>query len=399
VRAGEPPALERSIAYRPTRAVQLGGLDVPEDRQAEILERLGFTVERGSPWQVTSPSWRRDVHGEADIVEEVIRIEGLDKVASVPLPRRPGVARPTATPEQLLERRVRRSAAARGLNEAVTWSFVAEAEAAPFGGSAWALANPISEEMKVMRPSLLPGLLAAARRNQARGTDRLRLFEIGRRYLADGEPLTLGLVLTGAREPRHWRSGRSAPVDWSDAKAEALALLAAAGAPVDNLQVAAPASDVYHPGRSGRLTLGKAVLAEFGELHPRILRAFDLDGPAAAAELYLDAVPPRRAAAHMRSAYVPPALQPVRRDFAFLVPQALEADKLLRAVRGADKTAITGATLFDVFTGAGVPEGETSLAIEVVLQPAEKSFTDEELKAIAGRIVAAAAKLGARLRD
>ena len=399
VRAGKPPTLERSIAYRPARAAELGGLDVPEERQAEILGRLGFSVERSSPWQVTTPSWRRDVHGEADIVEEVIRIEGLDKVESVPLPRTPGVARPTATSEQLLERRVRRSAAARGLNEAVTWSFVAEAEAAPFGGSVWTLANPISEEMKVMRPSLLPGLLAAARRNQARGTDRLRLFEVGRRYLAEGEPLTLGLVLTGAREPRHWRSGRSAPMDWADAKAEALALLAAAGAPVDNLQVTAPASDVYHPGRSGRLTLGKAVLAEFGDLHPRILRAFDLDGPAAAAELYLDAVPPRRAAVRMRSAYAPPALQPVRRDFAFLVPQTLEADKLLRAVRGADRVAITGATLFDVFTGAGVPEGETSLAIEVVLQPAEKSFTDDELKAIAGRIVAAAEKLSARLRD
>jgi len=175
-------------------------------------------------------------------------------------------------------------------------------------------------------------------------------------------------------------------------------LLAAAGAPVDNLQVASPAGPVYHPGRSGRLLLGKAVLAEFGELHPRTLRAFDLDGPAAAAELYLDALPPRRGAGRMRSAFAPPALQPVRRDFAFLVPADLEADRLLRAVRGADKAGIAGANLFDVFTGAGVPEGQKSLAVEVVLQPTEKSFTEDELKAVSDRIVAAAAKLGAILR-
>ncbi len=398
IRAGSPPALEREIAYRPERALGLGGLDVPEDRQHEILASLGFTVERSAPWKITTPSWRRDVEGEADIVEEVIRVEGLDKVVSTPLPRAAGVARPTATPEQLVERRVRRTAAARGLSEAITWSFIAESEAAPFGGAAWNLANPISEEMKAMRPSLLPGLLSAARRNQARGNDHLRLFEIGRRYLADSEPLTASLLLAGA-PARHWRTGRGAPADWADAKAEALALLAAAGAPVDNLQVSAPAGPAYHPGRSAKLTLGKAVLAEFGELHPRILRAFDLDGSAAAAEVYLDALPPRRAAGRMRAAYAPPALQPVRRDFAFLVPETLEADKLLRAVRGADKQAIVAASLFDVFTGAGVGEGEKSLAVEVVLQPAEKSFTDEDLKAIGERIVASAAKVGARLRD
>jgi phenylalanyl-tRNA synthetase beta chain len=399
VRAGAPPALERTIAYRPARCVTLAGVDVAQDRQVEILERLGFSVERGQQWQVRTPSWRRDVEGEADLVEEVIRIEGLDKVFSTPLPRAPGVARATATPEQLVERRLRRTAAARGLNEAITWSFISEKESEPFGGSAWVLANPISEEMKAMRPSLLPGLLAAARRNQARGVDSARLFEIGRRYLGDTEPLTVGLLLSGHRDGRHWRTGRAAPFDLFDAKAEALALLTAAGAPADNLQVSAPAGRVYHPGRSGRLMLGKILLAEFGELHPRILRAFDLDGAVAAAEIFLDALPARRGGGRMRSAYAPPALQPVRRDFAFLVPQALEADRLLRAVRGADKAAITGASLFDLFAGPGVPEGEKSLAIEVTLQPAQKSFTDEELKAIAERIVAAAAKLGARLRE
>lgn len=399
VRAGTPPVLERDIAYRPSRCAGLGGLDVPEDRQVEILESLGFTVASGGDrWTVTAPSWRRDVEGEADIVEEVIRVEGLDKVVSTPLPRAAGVARPTATPEQLVERRVRRTAAARGLDEAVTWSFIAEGEAALFGGAAWTLANPISEDMKAMRQSLLPGLIAAARRNQARGADGVRLFELGRRYLGETEPLTLGLLLTGS-QGRHWQSGRGAAADWYGAKTETLALLAAAGAPVDNLQVSTPAGPAFHPGRSAKLTLGKTVLAEFGGLHPRILKAFDLDGAAAGAELYLDAVPARRAASRMRSAFTPPALQAVRRDFAFLVPAALEADKLLRAVRGADKAAIAGATLFDVFTGAGVPDGEKSLAIELVLQPAEKSFTDADLKAIAEKVVAAAAKLGARLRD
>jgi phenylalanyl-tRNA synthetase beta chain len=399
VRAGELPRLDKTVEYRPQRARELGGVDVSEARQEEILRRLGFGVETGETWRIRVPSWRRDIDGSADIVEEVARIEGYDKVAATPLLRAPGVARPTATPQQLVERRVRRAAAARGLNEAVTWSFISEEEAAPFAGSAWILDNPISEELEAMRPSMLPGLLSAARRNAARGAESVRLFEIGRRYLADGERPTLGLVLAGLAAPRHWRTGKARGFDAFDAKAEALALLAAAGAPVDNLQSLAGASAVYHPGRSGRLALGpKNVLAEYGELHPSTLRAFDLDGPLVAAEIFLDSVP-RRRAGRMREAYAPPALQAVRRDFAFLVPSDSPADVLLRAVRGADRPSIAGVSLFDVFTGPGVPEGSKSLAIEVVLQPGEKSFTEEELKAISARIVAAAAKAGARLRD
>jgi phenylalanyl-tRNA synthetase beta chain len=397
-RAGTPPVPDKVVDYRPARCLELAGVDVAEDRQADILQRLGFTVTRGDPWRVAVPSWRRDVDGAADIVEEVIRIDGLDKVPSTPLPRAPGVARPTATAEQRTERRVRRTAAIRGLNEAVTWSFISEAEAAPFGGSVWLLANPISEEMKAMRPSLLPGLLTAARRNLARGAEGVRLFEVGRRYLNEAERPTIGFVLAGA-SARHWRRPGARGHDAYDAKAEALALLAAAGAPVDNLQVTGAASDVYHPGQSGKLTLGpKMVLAEFGMLHPRVTRAFDLDGPVAAAEIYLDAIPQKRESGRMRGAYAPPVLQPVRRDFAFLVPAEMAADQLLRAVKGADKASIAGASLFDVFTGAGVGEGQKSLAVEVTLQPAEKSFTDEELKTISEKIVAAAAKLGAVLR-
>jgi phenylalanyl-tRNA synthetase beta chain len=399
VHAGELPLEVKTVGYRPARARTLGGVDVDEARQAEILGRLGFEVETGETWRIAVPSWRRDVDGEADIVEEVARIHGYDNVAATPLPRRAGVARPTATAEQLVERRVRRLAAARGLNEAVTWSFVAEEEAAPFGGSAWILDNPISEELKAMRPSMLPGLLAAARRNFARGAESVRLFEIGRRYLADGERATLGLVLGGERSARHWRNGKARGFDAYDAKAEALALLAAAGAPADNLQSLAGASGVYHPGRSARLALGpKNVLAEFGELHPATLRAFDLEGPLVAAEIFLDSVPQKRSG-RMREAYAPPALQAVKRDFAFLVPAHTPADALLRAVRSADRQAIAAVSLFDVFTGQGVPEGQKSLAVEVILQPGEKSFAEEELKAISERIVAAAARAGARLRD
>jgi phenylalanyl-tRNA synthetase beta chain len=250
-----------------------------------------------------------------------------------------------------------------------------------------------------MRPSLLPGLLAAARRNRARGAESVALFEIGRRYGPDGERPTLGLVLAGARSARDWRENGSAGVDAYDAKAAIMALLEAAGAPTANLQVLGDAASFYHPGRSGRLCLGpKNALAEFGEIHPATLRGFDLDAPVVAAELFLDALPPKRGSARMREAYAPPPLQAVTRDFAFLLPEETAADAVLRAIRGADKTAITAVRLFDLFTGKGVPEGQKSLAFEVTLQPQEKSFTDQELQAISERIVAAAAKLGATLR-
>lgn len=398
-RAGAAPTAMETHDYDPAMTGTLAGVTVDAERQATILESLGFTVVKGTPWRVTAPTWRRDVIGAADLVEEVVRIVGLDHVPSTPLPRAPGVAKPTATAEQLVERRARRTAAARGLNEAVTWSFLSEKDAAAFGGGAWTLANPISEDMKVMRPSLLPGLLAAAARNQARGAESIRLFEIGRRYFADGERLTLGFVLAGDKAPRNWQAGKAAGFDAFDAKAEALALLAAAGAPVDNLQSFGEAGDHYHPGQSATLRLGpKTVLAAYGTLHPLTAKAFDLNGTVVAGEIFLDAIPARRASGHMRSSYAPPVLQPVTRDFAFLVPADMPADSLVRAVKGADKQAIVAARLFDVFSGQGVETGYKSLAVEVVLQPGEKSFTDEELKAIADRVVAAAAKQGAVLR-
>jgi phenylalanyl-tRNA synthetase beta chain len=389
---GEPPIGRRTIVFSPERTLTLGAIDVPEERQRAILLSLGFEFEGANAVRV--PSWRPDVEGPADLVEEVIRIVGYDLIPSVPLDREPGVAKPTATRSQLIERRVRRAAAAGGLDEAVTWSFIAEDEAAPFG-PAWRLANPISEEMKVMRPSLLPGLVAAARRNIDRGASSVRLFEVGRRYLADSERPTAALVLAGQKKPREWRSGKSATFDPFDAKAEALALLDAAGAPVANLQLFPDAGPTWHPGRSAKLGLGpKTILASFGEIHPALAKALDAPQGVVAAEVYLDAIPVPRSSGRARPRFEPPVLQPLSRDFAFLVPAGLPAEALTRAIRGADKALITDVRLFDRFEA---PEG-LSLAFEVTLQPADKSFTDDELAAISKKIVAAAEKLGAKLR-
>jgi phenylalanyl-tRNA synthetase beta chain len=417
IRAGTPPSGAKQVHYEPALAEKLGGVAIPPAQQRAILESLGFSAvavesQSGEHWSVTTPGWRPDIDGAPDIVEEVIRIHGLDKVESVALPRVDGVARPTATPAQRLERRLRRAAAARGCHEAVTWSFLPEAEAIAFAdGNAglWTLANPISEDMKAMRPSLLPGLLAAAQRNLDRGAAGLRLFEIGRRYLrgeagASDERLSLAVVLAGEKTPRGWDQrcfgGKAASFDAFDAKAEAVALLAEAGAPVDNLQVVGEAGAQFHPGQSATLRLGpKTVLARFGMLHPQVLKQFDIDAPVAVAELFLEAIPAKRGAgAFARPHYAPPALQAVTRDFAFLVPVELPAGDLLRVVRGADKTNIVAARLFDDFRGQGVPEGRKSLAIEVTLQPGEKSYGEAELKAIADAVTAAAAKLGATLR-
>ena len=405
VRAGSPPGEPKVVTFDPALTRRLGGVDVPESEQRRILEALDFRVSEG--WQVACPPRRHDIEGPADLVEEVVRIHGLGKVESVALPRAEGVAKPTATPQQQLERRLRRSAAARGLNEAVTWSFLPEAHADHFAqgnGALWLLDNPISEDMKAMRPSLLPGLIAAAKRNADRGAHASRLFEIGRRYFrgekgASDERPTFGVVLAGEKTPRGWASGKAATFDAYDAKGEALALLEAAGAPVANLMVMGEAGPQFHPGQSATLRLGpKNVLARFGALHPNTLKAFDIEGPVVAVEIFLDAIPEKRGGGFARAAYAPPALQPVTRDFAFLVPAGLAAADLVRAVRGADKAAIVDARVFDVFAGQGVPEGRKSVAVEVVLQPGEKSFTDAEIKAISDRIVAAAGKQGAELR-
>ena len=404
MRAGSPPSDAKVVKFDPDLTERLGGLAVPHDEQRAILTSLDFTV--GDDWTVTCPPRRHDIEGPADLVEEVVRIHGIDEVESVALPRHPGVAKPTATPLQLMERKLRRAAAARGLNEAITWSFLPTDEAEHFadGAQLWVLDNPISEDMKAMRPSLIPGLLSAAKRNADRGADGARLFEIGRRYFrgangASDEKPTMGVVLSGEKTPRGWSSGKAAKFDAFDAKAEAMALLEAAGAPVGNLMVMGEAGDQFHPGQSATLRLGpKNVLARFGALHPNTLKAFDIDGPVMAVEIFLDAIPAKKGGGFARAAYSPPALQAITRDFAFLVPTDLAAGDLVKAVRGADKRAIVDARVFDVFAGQGVPEGKKSIAVEVVLQPGEKSFTDDQIKAISDAIVKNAARQGAELR-
>lgn len=405
VQVGQAPVEKTDIAFDPEMTARLGGVEIARDRQRAILQALDFTV--ADDWQVTCPSRRHDIEGAADLVEEVVRIHGLDHVASVALPRAEGVARPTATPLQQLERKLRRAAAARGLNEAVTWSFLPTADAEFFadGAQLWTLDNPISEDMKAMRPSLVPGLLAAAKRNADRGAEGSRLFELGRRYFrgkggASDEKPTLGVVLAGNRTARGWAHGKATGFDAFDAKSEAMALLQAAGAPVENLMVMDGAGDQFHPGQSATLRLGpKNVLARFGALHPRTLKAFDIEGPVMAVEIFLDALPAKKGGGGFaRAAYAPPALQPVSRDFAFLVPAGLAASDLVRAVKGADKQSVVAARVFDVFVGRGVPEGKKSVAVEVVLQPGEKTFTEVEIKAISDKIVASAAKQGAELR-
>jgi phenylalanyl-tRNA synthetase beta chain len=389
---GEPPLERRTIAFEPERTLTLGAIDVPEERQRSILLSLGFEFEGGN--SVIVPTWRGDVEGPADLVEEIARIVGYDRIPSIPLDRAPGVAKPTATRSQLVERRVRRAAASRGFDEALTWSFVSEEEAAPFG-PAWRIDNPISEEMKVMRPSLLPGLVAASRRNVDRGASSVWLFEIGRRYLAAAERTTAAFILAGEKAARGWQHGKAKPFNAFDAKAEALALLDAAGAPIANLQVFPNAGPTWHPGRTATLGLGpKTILASFGEIHPALTKALDAPDGLVAAEIYLDAIPAPRSSGRAKPPFEPAALQPVSRDFAFLVPADVAADSLVRAIRGSDKAAITDVRLFDRFEA---PEG-LSLAFEVTLQPGDKSFTDEELGAISKKIVAAAEKLGATLR-
>lgn len=384
----------RHVPLRPARVRELAGIDLPATEQRAILERLGFRYEGQG---FVPPSWRPDIDGEADLVEEIARIHGFDKVPSTPLGREPGVAKPTATRTQLIERNIRRTAAARGLDEAVTWSFISEREAAGFGGSDWRLANPISEDMKIMRPSLIPGLIAAAQRNFNRGATTVRLFEMGRRYLADSEHPTAALLLAGKRSPRDWQTGKAQDFTAFDAKAEILVLLEAAGAPTANLQIFPDAGPTWHPGRSATLRLGpKTIVAAFGEIHPRLLREHDAPDGTVAGEIYLDAIPSSRSGGRARSAFAPPPLQAVSRDFAFIIPEDLPADRLVRAILGSDKSSISTARVFDRYRPEG---GELSLAIEVILQPNEKSFTEEEIAAVSSRIIDAAEKLGARLRS
>jgi phenylalanyl-tRNA synthetase beta chain len=406
--AGKAPIEKRVIAFDFARIEKLTGLKLKDAEVKGILQKLGFVLDaksdsKGTTAKVTVPTWRPDIHGPADIVEEVVRIAGLDRVPSTPLPRIAGVALPVLTDRQRRVRRVRRSLAARGMVEAVTWSFIPKAEAEIFAGGAdeLELANPISTEMSSMRPSLLPGLLTAAQRNHNRGFADVALFEVGQAYRGD-KPEDQYTAAAGVRSGtavltgggRHW-DGAAPEVGVFDAKADVAAALASLGFDPARAQVTRDCPDWYHPGRSGTLRLGpKMVLAHFGEVHPATLKALDVAGPVAAFEIFLDALPPEK----KKSGRARPPLQavdllPVRRDFAFVLDASVAAGDVVRAAQGADKTLIQSVSVFDVFEGGALAEaGKKSLAIEVTLQPASETLTDKDIEAVAEKIVAAVKK-------
>ena len=400
--AGAVPAWRRTIPFDPAYVARLAGLDVPKPETVAILKRLGFAIEDGAVLKVIPPSWRSDVHGKADLVEEVVRIHGLNKVPSAALTRDNPVARPTLTSSQRRTRIVRRTLAARGFNESIGFSFIARTHAALFGGGdeARQVENPIAADLDALRPSVLPSLLSAAQRNVARGFHDLMLFEIGAQFLS-GMPEAQATAVAAIRAGEGVRSWSKSthPADVFDAKADMLAALEAAMGGAMTAPVKAQAPDWYHPGRSGTLALGPKVIAAFGELHPRVLAAFDLKGPVAAFEIILDAVPESKAKSKARPLFTPSPYQAIERDFAFLVDTTVSADEVLRAAKGADRTLIEQAAIFDVYEGKGVPEGKKSLAISVRIQPRDRTLTDPEIEALAQKIVAAVAKAtGASLR-
>jgi len=397
--AGAEPDWRRTLTLRHSRVAGLGGVDVPVAEQSRILEALGFrkTEEAAdrTTWEV--PSWRADVHGEADLVEEVLRVNGFDAIPATPMVREGTVTKPALNARQRRAVTARRSLAARGLFEAVTWSFMSSEVAGLFGEipAGLRLVNPISADLDVMRPSILANLIQAAGRNADRGYPDVGLFEVGPAYRNEtpsGQDLVAAGIRSGDAVPRHW-SVKQRGVDVYDAKADALSVLEACGAPAANLQVTTDAPGWYHPGRSGVFRLGPTVLARFGEIHPAVLEALKVKGPVVGFEVFVDAVPqPKKKGGTAKPLVQLSAFQPVERDFAFVVDRAVEADKIVRAAKGAEKGLIKDVGVFDVYEGAGVGEGRKSVAISVTLQPTDRTLTEEEIEAIGQKIVAAVAK-------
>ncbi len=391
------------VTFPASEVKRLTGLDVPTGTSLDILRRLGFQQRgTGEVTEVIVPSWRPDIDGKADLVEEVMRMVGVNEIAPEPLPAHASVNTRILTTIQIRTRNARRALAARGMMEAVTYSFIPAEHAALFGGGqdALRLANPIAADMSDMRPSLLPGLIAAAGRNAARGIADVALFEVSGTY--EGEaPEAQRRVAAGIRRGtaklegagRAWSSNAS-PVGVFDAKADALAALEACGAPVDKLQMEAGGPAWFHPGRSGTIRLGpKTVLATFGELHPSVLETLDVSGPLCGFEVFVDAIPePKQKPTRTKPRLDLSPFQGVTRDFAFVVDRHVEAGAISRAVLGADRKLITGVNVFDVFEGPSLGENKKSVAIEVAIQPVERTLTDEDFEALAARIVAGVAK-------
>ncbi|SMC80698.1 phenylalanine--tRNA ligase subunit beta [Primorskyibacter flagellatus] len=386
--AGHMPDWKRAFKLDPARVRSLVGMDIPESEQRQTLTALGFRLE-GNMAHV--PSWRPDVMGEADLVEEVARIASLTKLQGKPLPRVPGVPKPVLSPMQKREQAARRTTAALGYNECVTYSFIDAKTAALFAGGddATMLANPISSELSHMRPALLPGLLQAAARNQARGQADLALFEVGAAFHG-GEPgeqhMLVSGLLVGRTGPKDVH-GASRPVDLYDAKADAEAVLTAMGAPA-KVQILRGASDWWHPGRHGKICLGpKKVMGIFGEIHPRVLREMDVKGPAVGFTLWPAEIPLPRKQVSTRAALVLNDLQSVERDFAFVVDAEVDALALVNAAAGADKALIQDVRVFDQFIGGSLGEGKKSLAITVRLQPSGATLKEKDIEAVSAKIV------------
>jgi phenylalanyl-tRNA synthetase beta chain len=396
--SGVVPAPPAAFDFDPTYVHQLSGLSIGRDGVMEILTRLGFEMTaHGSHLRVQPPTWRRDVEGAADLVEEVARIEGFDRLPSTPLPDVEPKPGGVLTGRQTRVRIARRALAALGYQETVGWSFVSQADAVRFGGGANALvlANPIASDLDCMRPSALPGLIQAARRNADRGFADVALFEIGPVFagLEPQDQRTVIAALVASHAPRRWDGGSEDAL--FALKADLLDLLDQLGAPTGSLQlVQGSASPWWHPGRSARVQLGpKAVMAEFGALHPAVLKAMDADGPLYAFELVVDALPePKKKATKARGVLDLSPLMPLRRDFAFLMDRDKPAADLARAARGADKTLIADARVFDVYEGKGVAEGKRSVALEVTVQPRDKTLTEPEIEALSTRVIAAVEK-------
>ncbi|WP_201833027.1 phenylalanine--tRNA ligase subunit beta [Microvirga zambiensis] len=409
--AGEIPQSRLVIDFPWSEVPRLSGLDVQPAESEGILKKLGFQVQgSGERVSVTAPSWRPDIEGKADLVEEVIRIAGVDRILPKPMPRlEDAVAKPILTLIQKRTRLARRSLAVRGLVEAVTWSFISKDEAELFGGGdgRLALANPIAAELSDMRPSLLPGLLKAAQRNADRGLGDVALFEVGQTFASDqpeGQSIKAAAVRRGTARPegvgRHWAGGAKS-VDAFDAKADVLAMLATLGIPAGGLQIVAGGPAWFHPGRSGTLQFGpKNVVGAFGEVHPKILKALDLKGPLVAFELNLDALPPPKAKpTKMKPKLNLPDFQPLTRDFAFVVGRNVAAGDIVKAAQGAERQLIVGVDVFDIYEGTGIDPDKKSVAIAVTLQPTEKTLTDTEIEAVSAKIVGEVSKkTGAVLR-
>jgi len=408
--AGDPQVPELVIDFPLAELKRLAGLDVPFPEMRGVLNRLGFLVAgQDRAVKIAVPSWRPDVHGKADIVEEIVRIVGVDRVPAAPFDRGPNPRKPILTTGQVRTRKAKRALAARGMVEAVTWSFVSKAQAEAFGGAKaeLALANPIAADLSDMRPSLLPGLIAAAQKNADRGFPDVALFEVGQVFRGD-RPEDQFTAASGVRRAlarptgsgRHWQGSGAA--DAFDVKADALAVLTAAGAPAAALQVAPGGPAWFHPGRCGTIQIGpQNVLGHFGELHPRTLEALDVEGPLMAFEAILERIPePKARPTRTRPVLELSPFQPVTRDFAFIVDRAVKAADLVRAAQSADRALIAGVTVFDVYEGKGIEPGKKSIAIAVTIQPREKTLTDEEIDALGRKIVAEVSKrTGGALRS